>query len=150
MNRVTGQLEVLGAWLRNSRAATIAAVITLSALPVVAIGAAAYYSAERTLTNQISEDNLEQTLAIRESIEGYMSERTQMLWRWRRPIASPTGCEQEREDGSAGGFLGVYGMYRRVSIWDAEGKMVTQTGGPDPGGQYIARVLKAGGTMTLP
>jgi hypothetical protein len=150
MNRATGQLEVLGAWLRNSRAATIAAVITLSALPVVAIGAAAYYSAERTLTNQISEDNLEQTRAIRQSIEGYMSERTHdvMALAATDLLAQPLASKSAKTAALAG-FLGVYGIYKRVSIWDAEGKMVTQSGGPGPGGQYVGRVLKAGGTMTF-
>ena len=151
MNRVIEQLEKFSAWLGNSRAATIVAVITLSALPVVAIGAAAYYSAEEALTHQISGDNLEQTLAIRESIEGYMSERTHdVMALAATELLTQPGASKSAKTAALASFLGVYGMYRRVSIWDAEGRMVTQTGGPDPGGRYIAQVLKAGGTMTIP
>src|SRR5580704_17455739 len=75
MSQLINQLETFSTSLRNSRVATVALVITLSALPVVAIGVSAYYSAEHALTHQISNDNLEQSLAIRLAVDGYMNER---------------------------------------------------------------------------
>src|SRR5260370_28941714 len=75
MDDLTKQIELMGRWLNNSKVAAIAAIMIVSALPVLAIGSAAYYSAEKALTGQIIDDNLEQTRAIRESIKYYMDER---------------------------------------------------------------------------
>ena len=68
MDELTKQIELMGRWLNNSKVAAIAAIMIFSALPVLAIGSAAYYSANRALTKQIIDDNLEQTRALRVSI----------------------------------------------------------------------------------
>ncbi len=125
-------------------------MIALSALPVVAIGAAAYYSAEHALTHQISDDDLEQSLAIRLAIEGYINERVHDVM----ALAATDLLSEARASTSAkatalAGFLSVYRMYRAASIWDDAGKMVAQSGGTDSSGQYIAQALKTGGTMAF-
>jgi signal transduction histidine kinase/CheY-like chemotaxis protein len=150
MSQLINQLETFSTSLRNSRVATVALVITLSALPVVAIGVSAYYSAEHALTHQISNDNLEQSLAIRLAVDGYMNERAHdVMALAATALLADAQASTNAKSAALAGFLSVYRMYRGASIWDVEGRMVTHSGGSDPGGQDITQALKAGGTMSF-
>jgi hypothetical protein len=149
MNELTKQIEYMLARLRNSRAAAVIAIMTFSALPVLAIGAASYYSAEKALTSRLAADNLEQTRAIRESMEQYMQERMNDVEALAGIdlLANPDAGASVKAADVLLHFLSVYGMYKRVSVWDSNGRLVTYQGGAMPAGMYNAEALAAGRTV---
>ncbi len=149
MNELTKPIDFIHRWLNKSKLAAIVAIMTLSALPVLTIGSAAYYSAEQALTSRIGDDNLEQTRAIRESIEQYMQERVNDV-----EAVGGVGVLGDSDASTSAKaadvlahFLSVYRMYKRLAVWDANGKLVAYQGGPVPTGLYIPQTLKAERTV---
>jgi signal transduction histidine kinase/CheY-like chemotaxis protein len=148
MKPLTKQIELMYRRLNNSKVAAILVITVLSALPVLAIGSAAYYSAQKALTDQIVDDNLEQTRGIRESIKYYMRERMNDVEALARtaPLGEPDASPAAKADALAQ-VRSVYGMYTRLAIWDADGKLIAYSGGPAPTGLHIALGLEAGRTV---
>ncbi len=149
MNELAKHIELMSGWLKNSWAAAIVAIMAFSALPVLAIGSAAYYTADKALTSRIVGNNLEQTRAIRESIEQYMGERVDDVEALAgvAVLGDPDAGTSAKAADVLAQFLSVYGMYKRVAVWDADGKLVRYQGGPVPSGLYVVQAHETGRTV---
>jgi signal transduction histidine kinase/DNA-binding response OmpR family regulator len=117
--------------------------MTLSALPVVAIGSAAYYSARRALTGQIVIDNFEQTRSLHKQIERYIDERASDV----RAFAANTLLEQAQAPTSAKvaalhEFFASSGIFVSAAVWDRNGKLSAKLGGSSSLGMELPRMLK--------
>jgi signal transduction histidine kinase/CheY-like chemotaxis protein len=132
----------MSAGFGKSRMVAIAAIIALSALPVVAIGSVVYYSAQRALTHQIIEDNSEQTRALRDDVGRYIAERTDDV----KVLAGSAVMRQpqtpvEAKAAALGDFLAGAPAFTYAAVWDGEGRLVIQSGGPRSLGTQLPQVL---------
>lgn len=130
--------------LRESRLAKIIAAITLSSLPVYIIGTASYYLAKRALTKQISSDNLEQTLAIREVVESFMNERAlDVLALARNEPITDARAPDSAKAAELAAFRKVYAIFSGVGLWNAAGRRIAKVGTADLGRSELGRLLTA-------
>lgn len=138
------RIRALALSLRASRLSTVIAAIILSSLPVYTIGTASYYLAKHALTKQISSDNLEQTLAIREVVESFMNERAlDVLALARSEPITDARAPDSAKAAELAAFRKVYAIFSGVGVWNAAGRRVAKVGTAELGRSELRRLLTA-------
>src|SRR5579883_3288174 len=131
--------EILNRSLALPRAVVVAAMIALSAVPVVTIGSIAYVSAQRTLTHQIVEDNFEQTRAVRQNIALFLDQDLNEMEFAAAALPSKRG-------GAAAAlyldqFRTAFPLFSSVALWDGAGRLIVHSGAQPAFGSRLSSTL---------
>jgi methyl-accepting chemotaxis protein PixJ len=118
----------------NLRAKATAIAIAIGALPVIAIGATAYYFANQSLTQRISAVQQDKAVELADKINRFMFERygdiqilaSQPLFSSPRQRAFAT--QQEKQD-LLKRYVEIYKVYDEISIFDLDGNPVVDFAG---------------------
>jgi hypothetical protein len=150
MGQLGTGFEFVGVGFGKSRVAAIVAMIALSALPVLAIGSVAYYSAEKTLTRQIIADNFEQTRGLHEAVGHYINERRDdVAFLAVSPLLRDAQAPASAKSALLAEFRVVSSIFTYVALWDPNGKLIVQLGGPATLGSELPQALRTAAIISF-
>ena len=128
----------------------IALAVALGTLPVIAIGATAYYFANRSITNQVLESEKESAIALADKVNSFMFERYGDIQHLAAlPILSDPSVIKsttyQQKQAALDRFLQVYRIYDSIAVADLNGKTILQSSGEPVTGlrerDYFQQVL---------
>jgi signal transduction histidine kinase/DNA-binding response OmpR family regulator len=125
-------------------------MIALSALPVLAIGSIAYYSAQQALTAQIIADDFEQARELQEEVARYLEERADDV---ESLVADSLLQETDVAANDKATLLEQLRMtapiFTSLALWGPGGNLLGVSGGPSDMGQELPRSLRAATTSVI-
>ena len=128
----------------------IALAVALGTIPVIAIGATAYYFANRSITNQVLQSEKESAIALADKVNSFMFERYGDIQHLAvLPILSDPSVIKfttyQQKQAALNRFLQVYRIYDSIAVADLNGKTILQSSGEPVTGlgerDYFKQVL---------
>ncbi|AFZ11027.1 methyl-accepting chemotaxis sensory transducer [Crinalium epipsammum PCC 9333] len=128
----------------------IALAVALGTIPVIAIGATAYYFANRSITNQVLQSEKESAIAIADKVNSFMFERYGDIQHLATlPILSDPSVIKfttyQQKQAALDRFVKVYRIYDSIAVADLNGKTIIQSSGEPVTGlaerDYFKQVL---------
>ncbi len=157
----TTPLQVTRPWWQglSLRTKAVALAIALGTLPVLTIGATAYYFADLQLAKQIKQDKESRVKALSDEIRYFMFERygdIQVMANLpilRNPKVQAVTTLQEREV-MLNRIAQIYKVYDSIAVFDLNGNVIAQSQGKRLGNhkerKYFQQVLRTGEPVISP
>ncbi|HEY9692020.1 MAG TPA: methyl-accepting chemotaxis protein [Oculatellaceae cyanobacterium] len=129
----------------------IALAVALGTLPVIAIGATAYYFANRSITNRVLESEKTSAIALADKVNSFMFERYGDIQHLATlPILSDPSVIKfttyQQKQAALDRFVKVYRIYDSIAVADLKGNTIIQSSGEPVTGlgerDYFKEVLK--------
>ncbi|MEM7592409.1 MAG: methyl-accepting chemotaxis protein [Cyanobacteria bacterium P01_A01_bin.83] len=127
--------------------------IAIGTIPVLAIGTAAYYFADKSITKQIIEDEETLTLDLQDKVSQFMKERFNDIKAMAglNIMTDPTATVAQKT-ATLESFKSAYDVYDSIAVFDLQGELIAQTQegkklGNHLNRTYIQAALKANGAV---